>query len=645
MLYSARSSCSDVVPAQAGTHSHRPFSLSPPVRHRKRRAYPLSRGRQAAIAGTLVTLLTSTIVALPTPAFADKSQPLEVRRAVYAPWSPDQMAQRRKDYGLIGPGTAKPVLAPAFPSYLKKPDSIEALMPQARAAVRQTGGRSALGLIEPGKTALIVVGELRDSKPSMLVQDAIKRAMEERGVKTIILTVWELLGLTEAEYDELRGGVRTYTIGDGQRELEYFFTVTGLMPSPQKGRDWVRQQDPVLADAIWPQPKIPNPRFAEIAANHLELVPKALVAWLDKNPSVDWVMWRSGGRGNTRKLLEHHGPKFLGNYTYLNLYDLMSQVPSFPSDVWRLVETKTMESLGFVDRVEVTDPEGSAFGYDVDEAGAKGWAAGVYQQGHLFMFPAQATGRFPYSVVDYPAMGGSYIPPVQPEVTGVIASTLSHAASHPRMEIKVTKGLISEIKGGGLYGEGMRLLQDYPGTKELTYPFLKKPGYWWLYEAGMGTNPKYFKHPAEVSEGNNLSERNVAGTIHWAFGTEVAMGPDKVNEWAPETEDFARKNQLPRGHSMHNHNLLPTFQVRIRDLDQWVTIIEHGGLTALDDVLVRALASRYGNPSAILRRDYIPALPGINAPGTYDAYARNPGAYWQNWTERVEGGTYEYFKP
>jgi hypothetical protein len=52
------------------------------------------------------------------------------------------------------------------------------------------------------------------------------------------------------------------------------------------------------------------------------------------------------------QLLEHHGPKFLGNYTYLNLYDLMSQVPSFPSDVWRLVETKTMEPLAFVDRVE-----------------------------------------------------------------------------------------------------------------------------------------------------------------------------------------------------------------------------------------------------------------------------------------------------
>jgi len=625
-----------VVPAKARTH------LTPST---LKHGSPLSRGRQIGIAGALVAVLTGAFTALPLVAHADKGQPLDQRRAIYAPWTPDQMAQRRREYGLIGPGATKPVPPPAFPSYLKKPDSIEALMPQARAAVRQTGGRSALGLIEPGKTALIVVGELRDSRPDMLVQEAIKRAMEERGVKCIILTVWELLGLTEAEYNEVRRGFRTYTIGDGQRELETFFTVTGLMLNPQKGRDWVRQQDPDLYAVTWPQAKLDNPRFAEIARNHLELVPKALVAWLDKNPGVDWIMWRSGGRGNTRKLLEHHGPKFLANYTYLNLYDLMSQVPSFPSDVWRLVETKTMESLGFVDRVEVTDPEGSAFGYDVDEAGAKSWAAGVYQQGHLYMFPAQASGRYPYSVIDYPAMGGSYIPPLQPEVTGVIASTLSHAASHPRMEIKVTKGVISEIKGGGLYGEGMRLLQDYPGTKELTYPFLKKPGYWWLYEAGMGTNPKYFKHPGEVSEGNNLSERNVAGTIHWAFGTEVAMGPDKVNEWAAETEDFARKNQLPRGHSMHNHNLMATFQVRIRDLDQWVTIIEHGGLAALDDVYVRALASRYGNPSTILRRDYIPALPGINAPGSYDDYARNPGAYWTKWSASIEAGTYEYFKP
>src|SRR6478672_5824794 len=164
----ARNSCSAVVPAKAGTQYSRggcckaEASIARPVFT----GSPHARGRRAEIAGTLIALLTGTIAVLTTPAVAEKSQPLEVRKALYAPWSPDQMAQRRKDYGLIGPGTSKPVPPPAFPSYLKKPDSIEQLMPQARAAVRQTGGRTPLGLVDAGKTALIVVGELRDSKPS-----------------------------------------------------------------------------------------------------------------------------------------------------------------------------------------------------------------------------------------------------------------------------------------------------------------------------------------------------------------------------------------------------------------------------------------------------------------------------------------------
>src|SRR6266446_8642980 len=232
---------------------------------------------------------------------AAQSQPsFEQRRTNYAPWSPDQMAQRRKEQGLIGPGTTRPVPPPAFPSYLKKPDSIEQLMPQARAAVRQTGGRNPLGLVETGKHLLIVVGEIRDSRPNMMVEEAIKRAMEERGVKCTVLTVWELLGLSEQEYDEFRNGMRTYSVTDGQRELEYFFTSTGQMPNPQKGRDWIGKEDPDLYKAIWPEPKSSSERYAKLAKDYVEAVPNALVAWLDRHPEIDWIVWRSGGRGNTR---------------------------------------------------------------------------------------------------------------------------------------------------------------------------------------------------------------------------------------------------------------------------------------------------------------------------------------------------------
>ena len=164
----------------------------------------------------------------------------------------------------------------------------------------------------------------------------------------------------------------------------------------------------------------------------------------------------------------------------------------------------------------------------------------------------------------------------------------------------------------------------------------------------MGTNPKYFKHPAEVLEGINLSERNVAG--HRPLGVRRGSrdaGPDKAGDWDAGDRRFLRAARAcPKGHSMHNHNLLPTFQVRIRDLDQWVTIDRArradragGRLCACARVPLRQ------SERQILRRDYISALPGINAPGSYDEYARNPGAYWAKWAQSIEAGTYEYFKP
>jgi hypothetical protein len=52
-------------------------------------------------------------------------------------------------------------------------------MPFARAAVRQTGGRTPLGLVEKGMGALIVSEVTAD----VMVMQAIKKAYEERGVK------------------------------------------------------------------------------------------------------------------------------------------------------------------------------------------------------------------------------------------------------------------------------------------------------------------------------------------------------------------------------------------------------------------------------------------------------------------------------
>ena len=66
--------------------------------------------------------------------------------------------------------------APRFPSYLRPPKSIDDVMPFARAAVRQIGGRTPLGLVEKGMGALIVTEVSADA----LVMQAIKKAYEER---------------------------------------------------------------------------------------------------------------------------------------------------------------------------------------------------------------------------------------------------------------------------------------------------------------------------------------------------------------------------------------------------------------------------------------------------------------------------------
>ena len=63
--------------------------------------------------------------------------------------------------------------------------------------------------------------------------------------------------------------------------------------------------------------------------------------------------------------------------------------------------------------------------------------------------------------------------------------------------------------------------------------------------------------------------------------------------------------------------------------------------------LPRALASRYGDPDYLLAEDWIPEVPGINAPGDYMRdYAPNPGKIaLQTMTDAMKGSYKHYFPP
>ena len=82
-----------------------------------------------------------------------------------------------------------------FPSYLKPPKAIENLMPFARAAVRQTGGRTQLGLVEKGMVTLMMT----EGRADPMVMQVIKRAYEERDVKVYLASEHELLGVNKED--------------------------------------------------------------------------------------------------------------------------------------------------------------------------------------------------------------------------------------------------------------------------------------------------------------------------------------------------------------------------------------------------------------------------------------------------------------
>src|SRR6266576_2326314 len=380
----------------------------------------------------------------------------------------------------IGAAESKKYPAPRFPSYLKPPKSIDDIMPFARAAARQTGGRTPLGLVEKGTAALIVTEVGADP----MVMQAIKRAYEERGVKTYIVGEHELLGVNKEEALKAVHAMHWFTSEQGYMEVRRW--IDDLFVDPEVPKKWLRERRPDLYNAIYTKG--------------------------DEVPQ------------------KQHSAKFYGNYIFDNRYELMNKASTFPGDVWRLAEERVLESLAWLDRVEAFDPEGTKMSFELTEEEAKTWASGAYNQGHLFMSPYQATGRFPYSVVDYPAIQKKWNAPLQTKVNGVFAGTSNHAGSYPRIEVYVKDGYVTEVKGGGLYGELWREFLKYPRINELNYPYQDKPGYWWIYEAGLGTNPKFFKRPDENLVGNNLSERNNAGVIHWGFGGSVVHDPDKPEE-------------------------------------------------------------------------------------------------------------------
>jgi len=589
--------------------------------------------------------------------------------------------------------------APRWPSYFKTPKSVDELMPAARLLVRNQSGLQGkgMGILQPGEKVLIVAADEADP----MVIEAIKRALEERKITPYFKFTYEMRGITkeQAAADRQRriGGQDIKEAGIYQATA----WITGQFPNPSQPAKWLKDKDPKTFDELFPGRSAETVLTAQAQKPRGEAggggadadtgqtdsagpggsgsgggkakggdkskaadkgkdadktkddytrrfaVGDAIKDFLTEHPDVRGVFWGKGGSTGLRRQLYPMQDKFLGTFIQDNVYDLQSQMSTYPGDVWQLAEEQLLEPLVYVDRIEITDPEGTNLHADVTEEMAQRWAAGAYQRGHLYMFPNQATGRFGYSFVNYPAFQAKWLPrePIA-RIEGVLAGTQGHGGFFPRWEIYFKNGFISDVKGGGAQGAAMKQFLNYPGLNDTVFPYHNQPGFWYLYEIAFGSHPKSFRHPGVMADtGNTSPERVRSGVIHWGLGIRLWHDPDAPTE-SKKWREFTEEHNFPFDHGWHTQTYFTTYKVRLRNANKWVNILDKGHMTSLDNPEVRALASRYGDPNYLLTEDWIPEVPGINAPGDYlKDYAPNPGDYAFKVMEKAKSGTYDHYFP
>jgi hypothetical protein len=208
------------------------------------------------------------------------------------------------------------------------------------------------------------------------------------------------------------------------------------------------------------------------------------------------------------------------------------------------------------------------------------------------------------------------------DATGVICGTINHfGRPFPQCKVTITNGRVSEIIGGGDYGDKWREIMEL--TRDVKYGDFPDNGMFWLWECAIGTHPKMVRPPSAftLSGHATMYERLRSGYIHLGMGTLVGSS----------SEDAAAEQGVPYGH-VHIHLQFPTYVLTTADGEQ-VTIIEEGHLTALDDPEVIKLAAEYGDPAEILQEAWTPPLPGISVPGDYADYAADPAAWIEDYDQ------------
>ena len=457
--------------------------------------------------------------------------------------------------------------APRYPK-LKRPKSIDELMPKARMLVDQPPdpGHGPISLrpsygIKSGDKILFVI--LSEHDP--MVIEAMYKAMKEKGALVDLLTKDSTPVTSPAEM----GAEEAVALDKDEGDFNYYYSVLSNVIRNNTAKAMVENEkyDMVIAGLAGPLPPLPF-RWYRFSFITLE---------------------------------EFADP-------------LMSSPINFPVDLQQLIDEKVFAQVTSCKMLRLTDAEGTDIewtNYDDKRP---------FAPNHMFARPFNIGYGFKGR-----EFGG------RDDCNGVVAGTLNHMGAFPHLKAYIEGGLVVRVEGGGKYGKVWReRIEQYNKIKlppapivpvhidALKFPekseksggmpmnHINDPGFFWYHEAAIGTSPGFFRLPGEglfKYYANFLHERKRSGYIHNGFGPN-AIG---INELI--------KAGVPWTH-VHIHTMLNTLKGKT-DKGENMTIIDKGHLTAFDDPEVRSLAKKYGDPDEILKESWVPALPGINVPGDY----------------------------
>ena len=293
---------------------------------------------------------------------------------------------------------------------------------------------------------------------------------------------------------------------------------------------------------------------------------------------------------------------------YISQEEFASPQAEFPPELQMLIDRKVYEAVRTCEKVRITDPEGTDFSFtNYDDKRP--------------MAIAHEYGK-PINI----GFGGAE------DCSGVIAGTLNHLGAFPNCRARLKDGLVVEVEGGGPYGEAWReKIEKYNGVEFPEFPArtamklpdgsapkikMPGPGFFWYWECAIGTIPGVFRLHDEglmKHSANFLHDRKRAGYLHHGFGGASNSAP------------ALKAAGLPWTH-VHLHSMFATYEGRTKG-GATVKVIDRGHLAALDDPDVRSFAAKWGDPDKLLSETWIPAVPGINHPGSYDDYAADPSSW------------------